>query len=359
MFRAVILILGLLTTAILFRPDQTPAQAQTAPDPICPAVPQDILTQISRNCNFDKIDSFPDSACYASDSTLFTLSNEDVPTLGSIVALDVVQGVRTGASGVAVLNLVPTGATEPFNIVLMGDAVVDTAEAGDASSIYLSTSTDACANVVPSAVAITSRSGGEQVTLTVNGASVTQGSTTIFRIIPPANTLQIIVTEGEAILQSGAVFNAVRAGETSFICLDKPDNLGSDGLALDQQVSAGCNWSTPRTLNDEENAYAGAVQQVVGILGGSSTTVAGPGGTCTNGGTTLTHTVRRGEVLWRIAARYSTTTGAIAAENKIGDVNTIFAGQQLTISCAIDTGFSTVPSGPGPVPTIVVPPITG
>jgi LysM repeat protein len=52
----------------------------------------------------------------------------------------------------------------------------------------------------------------------------------------------------------------------------------------------------------------------------------------------LTHVVRPGENLYRIALRYGTTVSAIAAANHISNPNRIYVGQRLII-----------PSGPGPV----------
>ena len=48
--------------------------------------------------------------------------------------------------------------------------------------------------------------------------------------------------------------------------------------------------------------------------------------------TTITYTVKRGDTLSQIAAKYGTTVKAIAAENAIKNVNLIYVGQKLKIT---------------------------
>lgn len=48
--------------------------------------------------------------------------------------------------------------------------------------------------------------------------------------------------------------------------------------------------------------------------------------------TTITYTVKRGDTLSQIAAKYGTTVKAIAAENGIKNVNLIYVGQKLKIT---------------------------
>lgn len=50
------------------------------------------------------------------------------------------------------------------------------------------------------------------------------------------------------------------------------------------------------------------------------------------GKTTITYTVKRGDTLSAIAKKYGTTVKAIAAENKISNVNMIKVGQKLKIT---------------------------
>jgi lipoprotein-anchoring transpeptidase ErfK/SrfK len=63
---------------------------------------------------------------------------------------------------------------------------------------------------------------------------------------------------------------------------------------------------------------------------GNSTAGSSGGGNATSSGTL--HVVRAGENLSTIAARYGTTTAALAAANGISNPNHIYAGQRLTIA---------------------------
>jgi LysM repeat protein len=61
-------------------------------------------------------------------------------------------------------------------------------------------------------------------------------------------------------------------------------------------------------------------------------------------GAPIVHVVQRGENLFRIALRYNTTVGAIAAANGILNPQFIYVGQKLTIP---QEGSTTPPSGGG------------
>lgn len=62
---------------------------------------------------------------------------------------------------------------------------------------------------------------------------------------------------------------------------------------------------------------------------------------------TVRHTVRSGETLYAIAARYGTSVSAIAAQNNLANVNLIRVGQVLVIR----TGATTPPPAPTPSQT--------
>ena len=54
--------------------------------------------------------------------------------------------------------------------------------------------------------------------------------------------------------------------------------------------------------------------------------------TCTLSASALTHTVVRGDTMWKLAVRYKVGTSEIIAANpQIADPNLIYPGQKLTI----------------------------
>ncbi|MFC7492094.1 MULTISPECIES: LysM peptidoglycan-binding domain-containing protein [unclassified Knoellia] len=93
--------------------------------------------------------------------------------------------------------------------------------------------------------------------------------------------------------------------------------------------------TTPRALaaknhiSDARRLWAGSTIQVPGRAG--STAKAGPRATSRSAGS---HTVRAGDTLYGIAARYGTTVPAIAKANGISPRSFIYPGQQLRLSGA-------------------------
>lgn len=331
LFLAVLLTLSITVSVSL---------AQGTPNPgTCTGLAPAVLTSINNTCGFDKLQPFPNSACYASESALFSLVTGDIPALGSIVSLDAVESIRTGGSGTAIMNVQPAETPDaPFFVIVVGEAELERTEDSDdgVPGYFVRTSTGGCSNGVPAAVGIISRSGEKTVNFTINGASVTQGSTTIFRVVEPGNALQILTTEGSAIVETASGPAVVSAGTTSLICLGEDTDTGLDGNENDRPVS--CGWSLPRLMTVEEAAYGAAFDQIVNTLGG-----------CPNGGTTTTHVVSRGETLARIASRYGSDVRTLAADNNIGNIDAIYPGQNIVIECAIDNGGSTIPSYVPPV----------
>ena len=68
-------------------------------------------------------------------------------------------------------------------------------------------------------------------------------------------------------------------------------------------------------------------------------------------GTKIEYTIKIGDSLDTIAARFNTTVDSILTENKLEDANTIFAGQVLVIRAYIVTATPTVPPTSTTAPT--------
>jgi hypothetical protein len=198
----------------------------------------------------------------------------------------------------------------------------------------------ASCSAVPNAIAVRAP---EDVTidLNANGAHVRLGSTAIMRVLPPGNTMQVFTVEGTVILDADTPEQlTVPPGFSTLRCLGEPGDLGIDGNSNDRVVTDTCTWTTPTPADAELIALGAAVDDLFGRLGGS---------VCENGGQDVVHVVRRGENLFRIARRYTTTVQAITEANGIANAAAIFPGQELLIACAIDTGASTFP------PVILIP----
>ncbi|MFN8449754.1 MAG: choice-of-anchor Q domain-containing protein [Anaerolineae bacterium] len=109
------------------------------------------------------------------------------------------------------------------------------------------------------------------VDINVNGADVRLGSTVVFYLLPvDAETLQylisqygevgaisrlmqIVVLDGHVLLNAGTPDEIeLNTGETTFICLNEPENLGADGQSNDQTVFSACPWAPPRPVTVED-----------------------------------------------------------------------------------------------------------
>ena len=80
-------------------------------------------------------------------------------------------------------------------------------------------------------------------------------------------------------------------------------------------------------------------------IGARLTVPAGSGAGGGGGATTVVHTVAAGEFLAGIAARYSTSVGAIVSANRLSNPNVIRIGQQLTITPGTGGGGATGAGG--------------
>jgi LysM repeat protein len=214
---------------------------------------------------------------------------------------------------------------------------------------------DVACSQTPSVLAIQSPQNVE-VDLTVNGAHIRLGSLVALQVID-GSTLQITTLEGSAELDPDTPnTTSVPAGMTASRCLESPASLGSDGAPNDQTVGTGCTWES-RLATPQEIAGFQVIHMALDRLGLTQvdTTSGGESTECPVG-STIIHTVSRGENLYRIGLRYRTGMGAIMAANGLTNPNTLFAGQRLTIPCGVDTGLPSVaPVTPIPVPGGAVP----
>lgn len=152
---------------------------------------------------------------------------------------------------------------------------------------------------------------GITVDLTLNGANIRLGSMITLRYLD-ATTLAITVHEGSLETEVGVI--AV-AGETVIAQIDADGNLIS--------------WQVPRPATEEELAVGRTVGLAFQRLSGQTVINTSTQPNACVG--PITHTVQRGQNLYRIALQYDTSISSIIAANNIGDVRAVAAGRQLTI----------------------------
>jgi hypothetical protein len=328
-------------------------------NPICSAVRLNVLPELERCQETGK-----GEACYASDiirAEPIEAADDFFTTPGDIEPLDAFSKITTGPAdgsnwGVALLNL---GLFEDLEdndaqVVLMGDARFEFSD--DEEAGYYFSSRDVTCTEAPSAIAIRVPDG-ENITLTINGAPITVGSTIVLRTTSLGNVMSLMTVEGTVLLPQpeGEIPVVVSEGEVAERCLGDAEDLGLDGIANDQVVYDDCAWSAPRLMTLDEQKIAESAIIVFAALDGNfsltdaltddddATEEPGSDSDCPNGGQDYVHTVQRGEILFKIAQRYTVTVSQIAQDNNITNPDRIFPGQELDITCGVDRGTSTFP----------------
>ncbi len=111
------------------------------------------------------------------------------------------------------------------------------------------------------------------VDITANGADIRLGSTIALYLLPVdpmtmeyliqqygeigavSRLMQLIVLDGHVVLNAGTPDEiTLETGETTFICLSEPENLGTDGQPNDRTVFTACPWAPPRPVTVEDIA---------------------------------------------------------------------------------------------------------
>jgi hypothetical protein len=343
---------------------QTPTPAVPGDGNICAAFTTEELTSAVERCSLEALEG--SSVCYASaEAVIAPLEGDALAQPGDTLPLTDLSTIRTSEKGIAIIRLDPEDEAEDaenpsraYAIVIGEGVLFERADEELTDSFFISNTINDTCTETPEGVALVVI-GDLPFEFTINGGVVRLDRTAFLRVVEPGNTLQIITTEGTVTLAPDSDFQVdVPAGLTSVVCLFQPTDLGVNADEPNQQIVEGCNWTEPRELTEVEFNYAVSLQQVIDAL----LQVAPPESACANGGTTVVHSVRSGENLFRIARRYTITVSAIVAVNSIANPNALSVGQQLTIECAIDTGLPTqgaaVPVAPPVVPP-VVPPSTG
>ncbi len=111
------------------------------------------------------------------------------------------------------------------------------------------------------------------VDITANGADIRLGSTIALYLLPVdpmtmeylvqqygdigaiTRLMQLIVLDGHVVLNAGTPNEiTLETGETTYICLTEPENLGIDGQPNDRTVFPACPWAPPRPVTVEDIA---------------------------------------------------------------------------------------------------------
>ncbi|MEO8607379.1 MAG: LysM peptidoglycan-binding domain-containing protein [Chloroflexota bacterium] len=312
-------------------------------------------------------------ACYGNsliDAELQENSPDVFNKVGNIANLFSIKQLTTApldtASqvwGIAVLkvqaNLPDTLPGQNVTVLLYGDATLEgVTPQMKAVTLRTGVSSTACASA-PKAAMLVQSPEGTQATLTVNGATVTLGSTLYFTA--DAGTEMTIATiEGQAIISAFNTTRIAQAGAQVRLPLGGADNLQVVGAPSEpepfdvQAVS-----QAPIPLLERNVSIGPAIsttnQQPAAT---NTTTISIPATTavqtaCTpRADWTAPYVIQRGDTLFAVAQRFNLTLAQLQQANCISDPNLIQVGQSLRVPFQLATSApaTTAPVG-SPTPT--------
>jgi LysM repeat protein len=278
----------------------------------------------------------------------------------SITALNPAVGTWGVALVKAQANLPNTSPGQNVLLLLFGEASA-TGLSDDLSAVVLSTGIGrpTCSEAPPNALLIQSPTG-QQITLNMNGATVTMGSTLYFTA-QAGGQMTIATLEGTGVVSANGGTRTVLPGTQVRLDLG-----GQDGLRVISAPSAPEAYDLPNirlaplTLLERSVVLppvpaALATNVDSGILSTATLpSVTGPQQPATATPTcqpradwTATYTVQRGDTLSRIARNAGISLADLQSGNCIDDANRISVGQVLRVPRALATAAPT--TAPRPV----------
>jgi hypothetical protein len=283
---------------------------------------------------------------FASESLLTFSQSGDVVDLSELRRISTTPyDSQTGSWGVAVLkaqvNLPDALPGENVTFLLFGDTVLD-ALSPTLNAVRLSTNlTSTTCETAPSGMLVQSPTG-QQITMNLNGADVTLGSTALF-VAEPFGSMKMAVIEGLGVVEAFGETRIVPAGSEIGVRLGG----GDDGLEITGPPSG----LRPYTI-DVDNAPVGMLERLIDVVPPLNITPAGtamsltveptPSGACTpRADWTATYRIQPGDTLSGLAGRLGVTLDELAQANCITDVRRIVVGQSLVVPFRLPTNTPT------------------
>lgn len=241
--------------------------------------------------------------------------------------------------GVAILkaqaNLPGTLPGQNVTFLLYGDAALDNITPG-MNAVVLKTGLAAttCANAPESALVIQSPEG-TQSALTINGASLSLGST-IYLTALQGSEMRIATIEGSATVSAFNTTRTVTPGTQVRLTLG-----GSDGLQASSPPSAPEPFDVqnisraPLPLLDKPVVVPPPVTPI--IASATAPIVVQPTACIPRADWAFTYAVQGGDTLFRIASRFRLTADELQRGNCLPDANLIQVGQTLRVPFALPT----------------------
>ena len=351
-----------------------PPTSTPTPPPVeltCDEIVADALQVVGPACS----STGRNEACYGNHlvNAQFTENVEaSFADVGDLVALQGLQRISTsslnenaGTWGVSLLkaqaNLPDTLPGQNVTFLLYGGAALDNATARMEGVILNTGLSGTSCETMPQAAVLMQSPAGTQVTMNINGADLTLGSTLHFTA--QANgQLTISTISGTAVVQAFGTSQTVPPGAQTTLPLGSTDGLQVVGPPTDPQ---------PFDLNMIQLAplflLPDPVQIPAPISPGPTTTAtlpitptlpqlslplpttAAPRACIPRTDWTFTYVVQSGDTLFSIAQRFGLTLTQLQAGNCITDANRITVGQVLRVPTQLQPPATITPTrGIGP-----------
>lgn len=295
---------------------------------------------------------------FTSDSLLTFSQSGDVIDLAEIRRISTTPyDAATDTWGVAVIkaqvNLPDALPGENVIFLLFGDTTLD-ALSPTLNAVRLNTNlTSTSCDTAPSGMLVQSPNG-QQITMNLNGANVTLGSTALF-VAEPFGSMKMAVIEGLGVVEAMGETRIVPQGAEIGVRLGG----GDDGL----EISGPPSGLRPYTI-DVNNAPINMLEREIDLAPAMNITPAGtamsigtmtptPEGACTpRADWTAQYRIQAGDTLSGIAGRAGVSLDELARANCITDVRRIVVGQTLVVPFRLATNTPTrIPPTITPTPT--------
>lgn len=366
-----ILALIILTLLVLSGCNLTQTSEPTSAPPTATTVVQlscdELVTQALNRANNTCSTLGRNQACYGNNLVQAELqpgASSVFAATGDIVGVDSIRRLTTAALdevnqvwGVALLkvqaNLPDTLPGQNVTFLLFGDVALDNVTP-DMRAVVLKTGVGSttCANAPKSALLLQSPEG-TQATMTINGASITLGSTT-YLTAEQNQELEVATIEGSAVVSAANITRVVQPGAKVGIPLG-----GSDGL----QVAGPPSEPEPFDAQIINSAPVILLERPVQIpspvapapTATTSSPISVPTACIPRADWNFSYIVQAGETLFRIAQTFGVTLTELQQANCLNDPNQIQAGQVLRVPRQLATAQATVRPTNTVVPTPINP----
>jgi LysM repeat protein len=306
-------------------------------------------------------------ACYGNNQVQAELqpgATSPFAATGDIVGVESIRRLTTAPLdeanqlwGIAVLkvqaNLPDTLPGQNVTFLLFGDAALDNVTP-DMRAVVLKTGVGSttCANAPKSALLLQSPEG-TQATMTINGASITLGSTT-YLTAEQNKELEIATIEGSAVVSSASITRIVQPGAKVSIALGGSDGLQvagppSEPEPFDAQIIA----AAPVILLERPVQIPSPITPLPAAT--ATNPVSAPTACVPRADWNYSYIVQAGETLLRIAQTFGVTLTDLQQANCLADPNQIQAGQVLRVPRQLATAQATSRPTNTPVPTPINP----